>query len=34
MGVLLYNMATGVDAKNQHRQVVQVGASNMFVNKV
>lgn len=33
-GVLLYNMATEVDARNQHRQVVQVGASNMFVNKV
>ena len=33
-GVLLYNMATQVDARNQHRQVVQVGASNMFVNKV
>jgi len=33
-GVLLYNMATEVDARNHHRQVVQVGASNMFVNKV
>ena len=33
-GVLLYNMATEVDAKNKTRQLVQVGPGKMFVEKV
>ena len=35
MGVLLYNMATEVDARNGLKQtLVQVGKSKMFVQKV
>ena len=33
-GVLLYNMATEVDARTGTRQLVQVGPGKMFVEKV